>query len=488
MDKHLIKGHFGNDYLPFYQKYCGETHRAGKEFKARCPFHDDHSPSLNINPTNGLYWCPVCEAKGDIFDFYGEQKNLKGNFQAVLRGIAADFGIEGDTNEGKPKKQRGRIVAKYDYTDAAGNLLHQVVRDENKNFSQRRPDGRGGWIWDVEGVPRVPYRLPDVSKAQLICVAEGEKDCDNLQAHGFPSTTNPGGAGKWRIEHSDALAGKDVIIFPDNDEAGRKHASDVALRLHGKAKSIKIVDLPNLPLKGDLSDFIETFKGNTTAAADAIKTLMSKATNYNPPAEKPETAQDESQEKEKQADALIRIGKEAELFQAPDGTLWARFETNGHFETWQIRAKGSGFRRWLVNRFYIETESAPSATAVQAAVEVLEAEAQFGEKRKTREVFTRVGEHLGSIYLDLGDDSWRAVEISANGWDVVNNPPICFRRASGMLPLPEPARGGTLRLLDGFLNLGGEQDRRLILSWLIYTLVSLPLHFFFDLKNTFICA
>lgn len=175
-------------------------------------------------------------------------------------------------------------------------------------------------------------------------------------------------------------------------------------------------------------------------------------------------------EKEKQADALIRIGKTAELFKAPDGTLWARFETNGHFEAWQIRAKGSGFRRWLVNRFYIETESAPSATAVQAAVEVLEAEAQFGGARKTREVFTRVGEYCGGIYLDLGDDEWRAVKISTDGWEVVTNLPVCFRRASGMLPLPEPARGGTLRILDDFLNLGDEQDRQLILSWLIYTL------------------
>lgn len=175
-------------------------------------------------------------------------------------------------------------------------------------------------------------------------------------------------------------------------------------------------------------------------------------------------------EKVKQADALIRIGKTAELFQAPDGTLWAQFETNGHFETWQIRAKGTGFRRWLVNRFYIETGSAPNATAVQAAVEVLEAEAQFGAERKIRDVFTRVGEYCGSIFLDLADDRWRAVKISADGWDIVNAPPICFRRTRGMLPLPDPITGGSLQLLDGLVNLGNEENRKLILSWLIYTL------------------
>jgi hypothetical protein len=200
---------------------------------------------------------------------------------------------------------------------------------------------------------------------------------------------------------------------------------------------------------------------------EVIATAQDLITRYRRP---PAAAEDATHEKEKQADALIRIGKTAELFKIPDGTLWARFQTAGHFECWPIRSKGSGFRRWLVCTYLKENNSAPSSTALQAALEGLEAEAQFGVTKKTRQVFTRVAEHEGSIYLDLADEAWRAVRISAAGWEVVNNPPVCFRRSNGMLPLPEPQPGGSLRLLDNLVNLGTEKDRKLILSWLVFTL------------------
>lgn len=175
-------------------------------------------------------------------------------------------------------------------------------------------------------------------------------------------------------------------------------------------------------------------------------------------------------EKKKQTDVLVRIGKTAKVFQAPDGTLWARFQTKEHFECWPIRSKATGFRRWLVSEYFKETGSAPSTRAVQDAVGVLEGEAQYGVHRSTQDVFTRVGEYGGKKYIDMADERWRAIEISQDGWQVVKNPPVCFRRTRGMLPLPEPKPGGNLRLLDGLVNLGGEENRKLILSWLIYTL------------------
>jgi hypothetical protein len=168
---------------------------------------------------------------------------------------------------------------------------------------------------------------------------------------------------------------------------------------------------------------------------------------------------------EKQADALIRIGTTAQLFKATDSKMWARFQTGGHFECWQIRSRS--YRHWIVSQFYQQTGTAPSITAVQSAIEVLEAKAQFNATTSTREVFTRVAGQDGAIYLDLADDAWRAVKISAEGWSVVEAPPVCFRRTSGMLPLPEPVHGGSLRLLDNLVNLGSEENRKLILSWLV---------------------
>jgi hypothetical protein len=176
------------------------------------------------------------------------------------------------------------------------------------------------------------------------------------------------------------------------------------------------------------------------------------------------------QEKEKQADALVRIGKSADLFKVTDGTSWARFPVNGHLECWPIRSKGSGFRQWLVRQFVHEAGTAPSITAIQAAIEVLEAEARFGPASTTREVFTRVAGYDGAVYLDLADPAWRAIKVTATEWSVDSTPPVCFRRTRGMQALPEPIRGGDLRLLDNLVNLGHPENRLLILSWLVYCL------------------
>jgi hypothetical protein len=155
-----------------------------------------------------------------------------------------------------------QIVATYNYTAADGKLLHQVVRYHPKDFRQRRPDPRakGRWLWNLRGVPPVLYRLPDVLKAvaegQLVCVVEGEKDVDNLARLGICATTNPGGAGKWKRAYSDNLRGANIAILPDNDDSGRGHAQHVAQCSQGIAASIKVVHLPDLPPKGDVSDWL----------------------------------------------------------------------------------------------------------------------------------------------------------------------------------------------------------------------------------------
>jgi RecA-family ATPase len=151
------------------------------------------------------------------------------------------------------------IVATYDYHDAGGKLAFQVVRKVPKKFVQRRSDGNGGWIWNLHGIKRVPYRLPELLAAAphaTVFICEGEKDCDNLRERGLIATTNPGGAGKWLPDMSECLRDRDVVILPDNDEAGEKHAADVLAKVRGIARSMRIVRLPNLPLKGDVSDWL----------------------------------------------------------------------------------------------------------------------------------------------------------------------------------------------------------------------------------------
>ena len=167
-----------------------------------------------------------------------------------------------------------------------------------------------------------------------------------------------------------------------------------------------------------------------------------------------------------QADILIALAQPAELFHAPDDTGFADLEVNGHRETWPIR--GKGFRRWLVRCFFEETGGAPNSEALQSALNVIEAKAHFDAPE--RAVHIRVGGLDERIYLDLGDATWRAVEIDATGWRVIENPPVRFRRAAGMRPLPVPMGGGSIEALRSFLNVQSDNDFVQVVAWAVAVL------------------
>jgi putative DNA primase/helicase len=151
-----------------------------------------------------------------------------------------------------------RVVdAKYDYKDENGSLFYSVVRYRPKDFRQCRPDGNGGQIWNLNGVRRVPYRLPEIRQypAGTIFVCEGEKDADRVASLGHCATTVA--SGKWTDDCINALAGRDIIVLQDNDGAGEEKALDAAQALHSVAKTIRIVLLPDLPAGGDVSDWLD---------------------------------------------------------------------------------------------------------------------------------------------------------------------------------------------------------------------------------------
>jgi hypothetical protein len=167
-----------------------------------------------------------------------------------------------------------------------------------------------------------------------------------------------------------------------------------------------------------------------------------------------------------QADILIELAQTAELFHAPDGTGFADLVINGHRETWPIR--GKGFRRWLARRCFEATQGAPSSESLQSALNVIEAKAHFDAPE--REVHVRVGGFDGRLYLDLADDGWRAIEIDTDGWRVVDSPPVRFRRAAGMQPLPVPLDGGSVGTLRSFLNVQTDADFVLAVVWALAVL------------------
>ena len=163
------------------------------------------------------------------------------------------------------ESRKSRPVALYPYVDAQGRLLFEKLRYEPKRFVQRRPLGDGKYEYKLGNVAKPLYRLPEVLVANTIVVCEGEKDSDRVaslqlgdEQTRVAATTNFDGAGKWHDSDSVFFAGKRVVIFPDNDEIGQEHAEKVARSVAKYAAGVRVVKLPDLPQKGDVSDYLDS--------------------------------------------------------------------------------------------------------------------------------------------------------------------------------------------------------------------------------------
>ena len=248
-------------------------------------------------------------------------------------------------------------------------------------------------------------------------------------------------------------------------EAAIDSAEEITDPLDGLIK--RVADDPGAPFEPDVLEGLSALKREDRAAFEALRFQLKKAGCR-------VTALDEAIMEESgggrreptQADILIDLADGAELFHSPDGTALADIDIKGHRETWPVRTKG--FKRWLARQFYEETGGAPSSEALQSALNVLEAKAHFDGPELS--VFIRVGGLDDKLYIDLGDEEWRAIEISSTGWQVIESPPVRFRRAAGMQPLPFPQAGGSVETLRTFLNVQSDSDFVLIVTWALAVL------------------
>jgi len=234
-----------------------------------CPFGDRHTngdanPSLHLDRKKQRVRCESQNCFNGAVDVVGLVMRMQGlDFKTACQKLEQRAGLS-NGNGHTPKAAPGgqRIVATYDYKDETGKQLFQVLRKEpgkggrDKDFDARRPDDSGGWIWNLEGVQLVPYRLPELLKSDgPVVIVEGEKCVDVLWSMGIPATCNPFGAGKWREEFNAHLKGREVILWPDRDEAGQRHVQQVARSLAPLAASVRVVEPPaELPEKGDVAD------------------------------------------------------------------------------------------------------------------------------------------------------------------------------------------------------------------------------------------
>ena len=178
--------------------------RSGHGYTVRCPVHDDRTASLTIHEEEDklLLHCQAGCNTEDVIAAVGVQWR-------DLWTKARDYA--------EPEEI-------YEYVDAAGSKLYEVVRLPGKSFRQRHWED-DQWVWNMDGIDRVLYRLPEVhaaiSEGKTIYLTEGEKDVESLRKIGKTATCNPGGAGKWKPEYSQALAAAEKAEILEQLQVGR---------------------------------------------------------------------------------------------------------------------------------------------------------------------------------------------------------------------------------------------------------------------------
>ena len=349
-------------------------------------------------------------------------------------------------------------------------------KEKNKYLG---PPGRGNLLYIAPGTPA--SLLNDVSVP--VAVTEGAKKAialSRLSSQGLRETTLPrflaiGLSGVWsgrgvigKVEGPDgsrrdekgpisdlariAWVGRRVfVVYDSNVQTNPKVAaarSALTTELCRRGAEVLWVNLPSVH-EGTAVNGVDDLLG--AAGPDRVLKLFDEART-------PSTGKRDSQ-----SQILASVADEVELLHTPQGEGYARVGVGQHYETWILRSKG--FRQWLTRRFYQISGKPPGVQALQDAIALLEARARFEGAELPLSV--RVAGVGDRIYIDLCNAEWQAVEISAEGWRVVSDTPISFRRTKGLLPLPLPELGGSLASLRRYINIGSECNSILCTAWLV---------------------
>ena len=440
--------------------------RGTDKWMAQCPAdgHDDRQASLSVAQGDvGAVVC--CQAGCDTKT-------------AVLPQLHLGFPDLFD----QPRKVRDqaprRVVAEYRYTDERGELLFVKVRYEPKGFTQKRPDGSGGWIRNLGSTPRVLYRLSEVLAAipegKTVFLVEGEKDADRLAGLGLAATCNFDGAAKegqrtkWRPEYGDALRDADVVIIADRDAAGVAHARAAAADLDGKAKSVTIVQAAVERERADVSDHLDAGHGLDELVPLAADPDRRELERQSAGVSADDGDDGEGRRGPSQSAVLAKLAEERyRLLGSEDGRPYAVKRGGANIA---LLLRGKGALRAELAKVYADVNGGrvPSASALADALTVLEGRAAA---KDTEPVYLRLAQHDDCIVLDLGTADGRCVVIDAEGWRREPRSPVLFRRTKLTSPIPVPVRDGNgLDKLRDLLN-AEEKEFRLIVGWLVAALI-----------------
>lgn len=412
---------------------------APNQYVACCPSHDDNNPSLSIKFDNGkiLLHCFAECSVDDILNSLSLEKS--------------DLYYESDLIKSKSGKS-----TVYIYYNADGTFAYKKVRIDRENGTKAfyfiQPNG----VKNMKGVQKVLYNLPAVIGADTVYLVEGEKCAEAVIKQGHTATTLCTGANsKWDDTYNQYLADKEIIIIPDNDEAGLKYAKMLKENLPF-AKVILLNDLKN---KEDIFDWLQ--KGHSMEEIKDFKEfdIISYFDKSDDSAETEPTII-----KEPQSKSLLDFIKNSDmkLFCDSVNDTYASVMINGHREILSVESKEYN---WYLNHlYYREFEKTINKDNLLQVINILQAETRFGDVQKIP-LSNRVAKKNDSFWYDLTNDKWQAVEINADGWNIINNPPILFNRYRHQAEQLIPVRNGDINKIFDYLNI--KNYHTLFLCWLV---------------------
>jgi phage/plasmid primase-like uncharacterized protein len=460
----------------------------------RCPAHDDSKPSLHVVEKSGkvLYKCFAGCSQAAVTNV------LRGRHLLPKKSATQHAQqLNDEVEQGRRAEQdQAAIKAKHRWRNAQAAsslhpyLAHKGVAPDGLKMEAWH-DGRNPLLvplYDEKGklrnlqliyvsgekrflrggqVKNTHYWIsrPEDGESNTICIAEGLATGKSaFDASQFATIVSFGkgnllAVAKWV---RDKYHGHKIVVLADDD------GGDGVEKAHEAARAVTgLVAVPEFgkERQRDDADFNDLAQ---CAGLREVKRQINAAVEPDPA---PERDPDEKKG-ETQALTLVMLAP-TELFRTKDQVGYADIIVNGQRETWPINS--TGFKLWLMHQYWAKTQRTASSEAVRQALEMIEAKARFDAGVPVREVFVRVGHLNGKIYIDLCDEGWRAVEVAPEGWRVVDQPPVRFRRAPGMLPLPEPQHGGSVEELRPFINVkaGGnekkisDKDFVLVVAWLL---------------------
>ncbi|MBI3213169.1 MAG: hypothetical protein HYZ38_05075 [Mycobacterium sp.] len=397
--------------------------------QAQCPAHDDRNPSLSIKPRD--------DGKGVVFFCHAGCE-----YPAVLGALgwtAADLFDDAVA--------RDVFSARRDYKYPDGRVVH---RKPGKAFSQSG---------NIKG--RSLFHADRISDSSKVYVTEGEKCAEAIEALAGVVAVSPAmGARKAHLFDWTPLRGKDVTIVADADDAGRKHAVQVAEQLDGIAKSVKIVEAA---IGKDAADHVAAGK----TLDEFAEVELSGVPNGTPAPTGEATEEDDKSARRSVASQLVDMGRSAYTLGVTDSDDPYGVSNDHPHLAMMLRGGKTGLRAELARQYFDAHNSVPSQQALADACNVLEG---FATQEPPQRVYLRVAELGRAVFIDMGDIAGQVIEIRDGSWQVVTAAPVLFRRTKLTGQLPQPHRGGQLSELWDFVPID-KLDRPVLLAVLVSALV-----------------